>query len=728
MITIFNADCIASVNIQPSKNIHYLMLWILAVMTFSCNKNLEIEIEPAQAPYLEVDPTEFTFGPTETTTKMAMISTNAESWTFSQEESSKSWLTVEKRDNMLHMKPKDANTSTTERSANITVSADALDPVTVTVKQAAGGPPPVIFNEAKGKFFGDLSKNGNAQFHFYMYHTDDPRISVRIEGFCKMPPSFEQFKLDDGDYTCATSGAVRTFLPGSVVGLVLSPSIYYDESISKLILANGGTFNVSLSGDTYTITTNMTGTDYPSGDAANIPRTAFTGKIPWERYSLKVEPSSINFADDEVGKQTATVITESPTWEIDPVSATWVTAQKQGNQISFTTNSENTSESERETTVTVRANSAIPVEVKVTQKGKVPSPCTTYNTAVCDYWGNVYGIGTANFDLWMYNSSNSDIGLKIEGFGSLPASFANFRLETGTYTIASTGAVKTFYPGKVEGTTVSRTYLFNRNTHTYTLITDGTFTVSLSGSTYTITTSFTGKNVNTNAVVNNICTIFTGQLSYVDKVELPIPRSTYAASGTPGWLNTPGPSTWNGNFIPNNAEKYWEITNFTNNANITLKARYKDGKIILDVKDKVWENSTEEAYIDFLVKHDGGLHVLTLTEWPVIYNASNRTIDFSGTVNVNFGGSIGTVNDLALHVGVSVFNKSTGLRVRLLTDAYPNIKLVLTSSSSSSAVRQSNDLVEGNKIKDIMLSKSAGSRNTNIVTGVMKTIEIDKRF
>ena len=371
---------------QTSKNIRFLALWILVAISFSCNKKLEIEFSPTEV-QLELEPASVHFTATETETKTVMVSTNAAEWGFAIE-SSTEWLAVEKQGNTLRMNPKSANTGTTLRTANVVVSAKNATSVTVLVTQAAGGPPPVLFNMAEGKYFGDLSKTGNAQFLFYMYHSDEPRISVRIEGFCKLPPSFEEFKLDEGNYTCATSGAVRTFIPGSVEGLTISSSCYYDESISKLILANGGNFNVSLSGDTYTITTNMTGVDYPSGNATNIPRTTFTGKIIWGRYSLSVESSSINFGASEVGSQTATVITESPTWEFDPVSASWLTVQKQGNnQLRFTTNSANTSESKRETTVTVRANSAIPVQVKVTQNGtKDPEPgliipASTYTAA-----------------------------------------------------------------------------------------------------------------------------------------------------------------------------------------------------------------------------------------------------------------------------------------------------------------------------------------------------------
>jgi len=726
MKTIFNNDRVSLIKKHTLKNIHYLVLWILAVISFSCNNKLEVEFGPAKIPFLDVVPTEINFTANETTAKQVSINTNVDNWNYTPDAAS-SWLTIEKPGNMLSIKPKEANTATSERTANITITADGIDPVTVKVKQA--GKDRIIYNMAKGKYFGDLSKNGNAQFHFYMYHSDAPLISIRIEAFCKLPKSFEEFKLDAGNYTCATSGAATTFLPGSIEGLVLSPSIYYDESISKLILIKGGTFNVSLSGDdTYTITTDLSGTDYPSGDAAEVPRTTFTGKIEWERYSLKVEPSSINFAANEVGYQTATVITESPTWDFVPVAASWLTVTKQGNNmLRFTTNSANTSGTKRETTVTVRANSAIPVEVKVTQNGDAPA-CITYNTADCDYWGNIYKSATANFDLWMYNSSNKEIGLKIEGFCALPSSFPNFRLEEGTYNIASTSAVKTFLPGKLDGLNVSQTYLYNRDTHSYTLITGGTFTVSLSGSTYIITTSFTGKNVDTDAIVNDICITFTGQVKYVDKTELKIPKSTYAATGTPSWLTNKGPSSWNGNFNPNDAEKYWEITNYANNANIKVKAHYRNEQLILDAKDKVWENATDEAFLEFLVKYEGGLYSITRTDWPLKYNESTRTIDFSGTINVDFGGSIGTVNNLALHVGVFVYNKTTGAELGWLTDVYPDIKLVLTPISSSPAVQLSNSLVESRKTMDMFPSKTVNGRNTNVATNVKKMVETGKNI
>ena len=688
MKTIYNTDRVSPVKNQKSKKIHYLVLWILAVMTFSCNKNLEIEIAPAQVPYLDVDPTEFTFGANETTTKMAMISTNAESWTFSQEESSKAWLTVEKSNNTLHIKPKEPNTSTTERSANITVSAGTLDPVTVKVKQA--GIDRVIYNTVECNYFGNLSKNGKAQFYFNMYHSDNPNTGIRIEGFCTLPQSFEQFKLDDGNYTVASTGEIRTMFPGRAESSTIISSCFYDEVASVWTLIKGGSLTVSSSGNTATITTDLTGEDRYTGAAANVKPSTFTGVITYRDKTpkLSVTPTTINFGASEITSKTATVTVENvESWSFDPVSASWLKVEKQGtNQLNITTLSANTGSSERTAIVKVTAGSATPVEVTVKQAG---SQCATYNTANCVYGGDILGYGTAFFMMDIFHSSNPKIGVVIMGFSTLTGSFSNFKIDAGSYNISMTGAVKTILPGVISDGTIIGTYLYNENTNKITLITEGSFTVTISGNTYTIAANFKGKDSVTGAIENDICISFTGPIKYINS-ESDIPESNYTATaGTPTFFND-GPNTWAGSFVPKG--DYYSISNFFDDGWLIF-ADIKDGKIFLDdytVLDEgtlVGQSGTFQFFLSYGVRYNNVNYSITMYDpVEIVYNEGTNTLDFSNKVSVNISGT--QVNNLTLYIGIYAKPKpgtGAGTKNYWISDVYPDIKLKLTPKSTTSS-------------------------------------------
>jgi len=82
---------------------------------------------------LSVNPTSFTFLADETATKTATITTNAQNWNAT---TTAAWLTIEKQENTLLITPVDLNTESSERSANIVVTAGNANPVVIPVTQA----------------------------------------------------------------------------------------------------------------------------------------------------------------------------------------------------------------------------------------------------------------------------------------------------------------------------------------------------------------------------------------------------------------------------------------------------------------------------------------------------------------------------------------------------------------------------------------------------------------
>lgn len=113
----------------------------------------------------------------------------------------------------------------------------------------------------------------------------------------------------------------------------------------------------------------------------------------------------------------------------------------------------------------------------------------TFNSAQLYYYGNMSS-STTYFRLSMFNWGDND-GLVIEGFCALAYTFDNFKLDAGTYTFSSTyGVPKTFIEGEIFAQKFMGTYYYKPNS--YIMFNGGSFTVSVSGGTYTVTTKFKG--------------------------------------------------------------------------------------------------------------------------------------------------------------------------------------------------------------------------------------------
>jgi len=318
------------------------------------------------------------------------------------------------------------------------------------------------------------------------------------------------------------------------------------------------------------------------------------------------------------------------------------------------------------------------LEVDITPVYEPPQEII-YNTADCNYYGDILGNGAAFFELNLYHSSNSNIGLLMMGFCALPNSFANFRLDAGTYNPAINGAVRTFLPGMFEDETFIGTCLYDLKASKVIFITSGTMTVALSGNTYTIKGDFSGKDAVTNVEKKDIKITFTGTIKFTD-VSSPDPltvKSSYTATGTPKWLSIPGDATWTGTLEPEGSgnDKWYKITNWGND-DITVYCDVDNGKIVMDNYTRVEYNNTYDGYFEVGYIDGGYLHVLPYDDYIVNYNSSTRILDFTGTVT-NGGKTYEAV------VGVAAYNRSTGNLESVFTDFYAGVKLKLTPVSST---------------------------------------------
>jgi len=307
--------------------------------------------------------------------------------------------------------------------------------------------------------------------------------------------------------------------------------------------------------------------------------------------------------------------------------------------------------------------------------GTTSESTTTYNTGVGYYYGDWYQTGTANFAVDMYDASDDNVGVWIEGFCALPSNFTKFELNTGTYSIASTGHENTFLKGDTDGENYSGTFVYNFNTETFTKVTGGTFDVTYKGNKYTISTNFTGVDYSSGKTVNNLRYKFTGTIAFSDESNAlsftDIAKSNYMATGTPGYMATPGPSTWTGQVAPSTGtDQFYSISGW-GGVSLTVYCDFTNGKITVDNYTKVVDDGTYEGYFQAIaIDKNAKMLYIVPDDYVVAYNNSTKVMDFSGTYN-----------GFPVFVGIVGKTKDTGAIIGSFTDLYANAKLTLTSGS-----------------------------------------------
>lgn len=383
------------------------------------------------------------------------------------------------------------------------------------------------------------------------------------------------------------------------------------------------------------------------------------------RHTLSLSPSSLSF-DDKAGAKTVTVTTTAPNWEASK-SASWIEFNKDGNRLTVDVSANNSS-SPREGTVTVTAGNAPPVTLRVTQDVIIP-----YVNAEGKYLGNYYSSGTAFFTIDLFNL-DTDIGLYISAFCTLPSSSSNFRPTAGTYALANTGAVRTFLPGTViSDTRVNGTIVYNFNTKKFIPITDGTFTLEISGDTYTITTDFTGRDHSTGATVNNIRSRYTGSITFPPPPPSSVPFATsdFSATGTPP-LNSGWPTSWTGTITPTpstGTANYYTVSKWglrTDPVNINYISSSK--RLMINNTTRAYVYNGLNYYFEAVAYNQSTGLVNILSSYEVGYNESTNTLDFSGT----YGG-------LPVYVG---YVAQSGSSVSMM-QIYANLKLTLTERANA---------------------------------------------
>jgi hypothetical protein len=580
----------------------------------SCDKDPEPDT-------LTISKTQFTFDANDTDAQTTTITTSASAWSF---RSSESWVTASGSENTLHISVQKHSDTQNSRSATITIEAGTAEPALISITQNA--------------------KNS---------------LSISPESL-----SYESNEIGDKTASITTTApSWDATVDASWVSL---------SKQGNTLQVTVSTMNTATSPRTATITVT-------AGNADQKTLTVTQAKA----HTLSISPSSLSFTADETGMKTVAIETTAPNWNATR-DASWVELSKQDNtlRVSVATNS---SSSSRSATVIISAGTAPEKTLTVTQAAAIPLEIT-YNRCFAYYLGALDN-GSAFFILDLYNSSDPYTGVMIFGFGSKPECPKKFVLPTGTYPVNGTAAVRTcfegiWYEGEIIGT---HTYI---NGSPKYLITGGSFTIQSSGSGYAVSTNFSGEDAYSGAGVSGMRINYTGAISFIDESDEPdcpttpsstYPNGNYSVTGTPilqlsGNANA---TSWSGKITPNTTSgtpSFFTITNW-GNMGIPIWCDYKGGKYILDTKTRVVQNSTHEGYLcvgytsgstTYISNHNED------TEYPVSYNSSTRTFDFSSTLNGRNAG-----------VGIVAINKQTGEPEGYFTNLYTNAKLVLSSTSSA---------------------------------------------
>jgi hypothetical protein len=571
---------------------------------------------------LTISKTQFTFDADDTETQTATITTSASSWTF---RSSDSWVSASSSGNTLELSVQKHSDTQQSRQAMITIEAGNAEPALITITQNA-------------------------------------RNSLSVE-----PESLSYESNEVGDKTVS----ITTTAPNWDATIDASWASLSKQGTTLTVTVS--TKNTATSPRTATIT-------ITAGNADEKTLTVTQAKA----HTLSISPSSLSFTADETGERTVAIETTAPSWSAN-TDASWVELIKQENTLRVSVE-KNSNSSSRSATVKITAGTAPEKTLTITQAAAVPTE-VTYNRCLARYLGAISN--SAFFILDLYNSNDTQKGVMIYGFGEIPECPRKFVLPTGTYPVNSTASVRSCYAGTwYEGQVVGTYTYVNGDTNPKYLITSGSLTIESSGSGYTISTNFSGEDAYSGTNVSNIRINYSGSISFIDYSDDPdctpppsstYPNGNYSATGTPILqLSGNGNATsWNGTITPNTTSgtpSFFTITNW-GNGGLPIWCDYKGGKYILDTKTRIYQNSTHEGYLCVGYKSGNTTYISDHNddaEYPVSYNSSTRTFDFSSTLN---GRSAG--------VGIVAINKQTGEPEGYFSNLYTNAKLVLSSTSSA---------------------------------------------
>ncbi len=269
--------------------------------------DITIEQSAKEINNFSVSPTSLSFQANETGDKTIAITTNAESWDAI---SDASWITLTKQTGTLKVTIGTKNTQTTERTANIKITAGNAPDITVKVTQGAAT---------------TLSANATSL-------------------------SYEATETGEKSVAISTNAS----------------SWSATASASWITLSqNGNTLKVNVTSANTGTSARSANITINAGDATpviiSVTQAAAT--------SLSINPTSLSYGASETGTKSVTITTNASSWDAT-ASASWITLSKSGNTLSVRA-STNTATSARSATITVTAGNAASATLTVTQAATI---------------------------------------------------------------------------------------------------------------------------------------------------------------------------------------------------------------------------------------------------------------------------------------------------------------------------------------------------------------------
>jgi len=716
-------------------------------------------------PFLTVDPaTPITFAYNEISpAKTATVSTNVASWTFSN--NATNWLNVVKNNNTLTINPISANTGTAERTATITITAGTLT-ATVTVKQAGSNwlsadPANITFG------FGETSmkySTVSTSAASWSYTGSANWLTISQQGDqLRFTPSGLNSTASDRSATISVTATGLPSVPVTVTQvrtiLTVSPTpINYTASetgtktatvtttADSWSFSNNATTWLNVVKSNNTLSVNPTSVNTGTSDrtatitiSAGNQTTSLT--VTQARATLSVSPTTFTFTYNETSPaKTATVTTTAASWDFTNNASTWLNVVKNNNTLSINSTSANTSTSQRSATITVTAPGANSVTVTVTQEPQ-PIPLTVTPGSQTFAAGET---GTKTFTVspstanWTVSSDASWLSATKPNSTTINATASSLNTGTSDRTATLTVSATGYTSVKVTVTQVRTTLSVTPTSMNFAATETSpakTATVTTNAASWTFTnnaTSWLNVVKNNNTLSINPINANTGTTARTATITVAVGALTATVTVTQAGQPNPGPYPPTGNYTATRSLRmytkiptswtgkitsyanYCSITNFPGDAVFTIRLNYSNNKIYLDESTNIWEGSlvgvtgTYVARLTCGVVYNGGTYsVIMNNPVEIPYNTTTRILDFTKTVNINFGGTIGTVNNLALYVGILYYPKS-GSGTAYWHDAASGIKLTITPSASVSAF--SDDLISepvttSNSVLSIDVSK-----------------------
>ena len=362
------------------KRFHILCVLAAASLLISCKKDPDKNT-------LSVDPTSISMVANDTQTKTATISTDALGWNAT---TSVEWLTVEKQGYTLLITAAH-NSSTSKRSATVTVTAGTAPTVTVTVTQE--GINTLLTHRTTLTFPANQSVTKTIEVN-----TDVTEWEASTSAsWLVMEKQVKTLQITSLENTGTDERTASvTFSAGSAPAVTVT---VYQAGINTLSAHPDAVSFVANETSTRTITVSSNVTTWEATTSAtwfslekNEDLLRITPSVHTEIYgrtstitlsdgfappftvtvtqdganTLSVNTHTFSFESDNFASQTAEVATDASWWQAT-TTATWLNLDKEDNMLIFTPETNITS-IHRTATVFVTAGTAPPVAISITQK------------------------------------------------------------------------------------------------------------------------------------------------------------------------------------------------------------------------------------------------------------------------------------------------------------------------------------------------------------------------